>query len=114
MRKMLFAATLAVLSVMNAHAAPDANKRLNHNQLCQGKEINSKVNINNNGRDIQGTCQLGFKPDQVKSLERGEMRDPSIQKACLGKSKGAPATITVNGKSINGKCDVVFKPNRRS
>ena len=114
MKKVLFVTALGLFSIMNVNAASDVGKKPNPNQLCQGKAVNSQVNTNRNGRDIQGTCQLAFKPDQVKGLERSQMRDPSIQKACIGKSKGTPITITVNGKSVTGKCDVVFKPNRRS
>lgn len=113
MKKVLLVVTLGLVWVMNVQAAPDIGKRTDHSRFCQGKALNSKVNIKNNGRDIQGTCQLGFKANEANKLERGVMRNPSIQQACIGKAKGVSIIVKVNGKAIAGKCDVIFKPNMR-
>lgn len=107
----LFAATLIAVS-MNIQAHPEGS-RPDHSKLCNGKAINTKVNVKADGHDIQGTCQLGFKANNPDALERGAMRDLAIQKACVGKAKGTAVTVKVNSKAVPGKCDIVFKSNMK-
>ena len=104
----LLIGTLFALNV--AHAAPDAGKRPDFSQQCAGKAVNTKISVKAGDRTMQGTCQLGFKPNTPNGLERGAMRDPVVQNACKGKTKGTATTIKLNGKSIAGKCDVMFRP----
>lgn len=108
MKTYLFAFTTALMMMSQAQAAPEGS-RPNFNQYCNGKAINTIVNLKNDGHPISGTCQLGFKANATNTLERGAMRDPIIQNACKGKSKGAAVTVKLNGKAIAGKCDVIFK-----
>jgi hypothetical protein len=107
----LILATLLLGLGLSVQAAD--TKRPDFSKLCQGKVLNSKVNTQFDGRRIEGTCQLGFKPKQANALERGAMREPAVQNACMGKAKGAAVNVKVGAKSIAGQCDVVFKSAAR-
>lgn len=113
MKKISFAAMTLVLCSMNIHAANET-KRPDMSQLCKGKAVNSKASVKMGDNVRQGTCQLGFKPNQQQALGREAMRDAAIQKACVGKAKGAAVSVKFNGKTVPGKCDIVFRPNMRA
>ena len=103
----------SILAFNSAQAAPDAGKRPDFSSMCAGKALNSKISVKHDDRTMQGTCQLGFKPNNPASLERGAMRDPALRNACNGKAKGAAVTAKVEGKNIAGKCEITFRPEMK-
>lgn len=110
MKKTLLCFTAILFSMSTVQAAPDT-KRPDLSKLCQGKAINSKVSSKQGDRIFEGTCQIGFKANNSQTLERGTMRDTTIQNVCKGKTKGAATVAKVGGKNIAGKCDITFKSN---
>ena len=113
MKKIMLLLTLGLMGMSAVQAAPQNSARPDMSKLCQGKAINSKIKTTMGDRQIEGTCQIGFKANHPDALERGAMREPTIQNACKGKAKGQAVTAKMNGKMIAGKCDIIFKGNGR-
>ena len=111
MKKTVFIALMATLAFTQANAAQE--KRPDPAQLCQGKAVNAKVSTKMGDRQMEGTCQIGFKATNPNTLERGAMRDPAVQNACKGKAKGTAVVAKVDGKSVPGKCELISKGNGR-
>jgi len=81
--------------------------------LCEGKAPHVKVSTQLNGRTLQGSCQIGFKPHDPQNLKGYMMHEPALQNACKGKARTSTVVIHLAGKKVPGKCDLVFKINRR-
>ena len=111
MKKTIFIAFMTTLAFAQSHAAQE--KRPDPTQFCQGKAVNAKVVSKMGDRQMEGTCQIGFKASSPNALERGAMRDPAVQNACKGKAKGTSVVAKVNAKNIPGKCEIIFKGNGR-
>ena len=114
MKKISLLLLVGVFGLSTAYA--DNNRpngpRIDFSKQCQGKALNSKLTLKNDGRTMTGTCALGFTPNANVQLERGAMRDPAVQAACKGKTLNQNVSVKISGKTVAGKCAIRFMPER--
>ncbi len=94
------------------HAAAESIPYSEILPLCEGKGPHVKVSTQIDGRTLEGSCQIGFKPHDPRTLEGYTIQEPTIQNACKGQARASTVVIHLAGKAVPGKCDLVFKIHR--